>query len=46
MNNCAIGLHVRQDRPPTEEEHNRYREALLSGAKEINRRLRFEEELL
>jgi len=46
MNNCAIGLHVRQETPPTEEEHSRYREALLSGAKEINRRLRFEEELM
>ena len=46
VSNCAIGLHVHQDQPPTEEERNRYREALLSGAKEINRRLRFEEELL
>lgn len=46
MNNCAIGLHVRQDHPPTEEERSRYRDALLSGAKEINRRLRFEEEFL
>lgn len=46
MKNCAIGLHVRQDHPPTEGDLLRYREALLSGAKEINRRLRFEEELL
>lgn len=45
-NHCAIGLHVRQDTPPTEAERSCYREALLSGAKEINRRLRFEEELL
>lgn len=46
LSGCAIGLHVHQDTPPTEEENLRYREALLSGAKEINRRLRFEEELL
>lgn len=46
MNNCAIGLHVRQAQPPTEEERNRFQQVLLSGAKEINRRLRFEEELL
>lgn len=46
LNNCAIGLHVRQTHPPTEQERSQYQEALLSGAKEINRRLRFEEELL
>ena len=46
MNHCAIGLHVRQDTPPAEEERSRFREVLLSGTKEINRRLRFEEELL
>ena len=44
--NSAIGLHVRQDSPPTEEERSLYKEALLAGAKEINRRLRFEEDLL
>jgi len=43
LSGCAIGLHVQQDHAPTEAERKRYRDALLSGVKEINRRLRFEE---
>lgn len=46
MGRCAVGLHVRQEKAPTEAEQERFREALLAGVREINRRLRFEQDLI
>lgn len=43
---CALGLKVQQEAIPTEEEISQIREALIIGAKEIQRRLRFEQDLM
>ena len=44
--NCAVGLHVHQSIPPTEDERRHLQEILMSGVREINRRLRFEQDLI
>ena len=46
LGNCAVGLHVRQESAPTEEERLQIEKILLAGAREINRRLRFERDLI
>lgn len=46
VRNCAVGLHIHQRTPPTEEECRHFQEILMSGVREINRRLRFEQELV
>lgn len=43
--NCAVGLHVRQKFQPGEEQRQ-YKDVLVAGAREINRRLRMEQELI
>lgn len=40
MCNCAVGLHVRMETPPTVQEQERFRNVLTAGVQEINRRLR------
>lgn len=44
--NCAVGLHVHQESTPSEEEREQIEKILLAGAREINRRLRFERDLI
>lgn len=44
--NCAIAMHVQQASPPGEEERRRLLEILAAGAREANRRLRFERDLI
>lgn len=46
LGNCAVGLHVRQEAVPTEEEQQQIEKILLAGTREINRRLRFERDLI
>ena len=46
LGNCAVGLHVHQEERPTEEERQQIRELRMAGVKEINRRLRFERDLI
>ena len=46
LGNCAVGLHVRQESAPMEEERLQTEKVLLAGAREINRRLRFERDLI
>lgn len=44
--NCAIGVHVRQERPPDRAEREQLLNILTAGARETNRRLRFERDLI
>lgn len=46
LRNCAVGLHVHQESTPTEAERLQIEKTLLAGAREINRRLRFERDLI